>query len=444
MTTVQFWFYRFLIVLAFAWLLLPFGTAMAKPKNSSISAIKLLKKIKLYDYGSHVVRFGDLNGDGQAEAVMVQIDRKRQVTGIVAISLYTGKVLWQHDRPRRKNFRTTGDIPVQVYDWNQDGYDDVIFAKADELHILNGLNGTYLNRTKIEHPYSLFIYDTDLFNGKAGLILQGRSFVSLLEPSLNLVWRQPNYFSHFPLAVDADHDGKLELLSNYRLFRPDGSTIWERTDLGGHNDSADYGDVNCDGINEIAIATSGPGTLLDNAGNIIWRGREHHAQHVTIGSFLPYTCERQVAVLDRDSRGSGTLLLYNHNGQLLWNKKRQGKKPIMSRVDGWTGAANESLLLVFRKDATAPVLINGKGEIMVRFSFPPAKRKKNGRTLYNLHFAQHFDLTGNGLEEIIIYNEKALWIYGNAAERSTSAAPSTSQILPNPRIYNATFYQGMQ
>jgi hypothetical protein len=375
---------------------------------------------------------------------MIQIDRKRQVTCVTAISLHTGKVLWQHDRPRRKNFRTSGDIPVQVYDWNHDGHDDVIFAKASELHILNGHDGTYLARTKIERPYSLFIYDTDLFNTKAGLILQGRTFVSLLDPSLNLVWRRPNHFSHFPLAVDFDRDGKLELLSNYRLFRSDGSTIWERTDLGGHNDSADFGDVNCDGIDEIAIAPSGPSTLLDNAGNIIWRGQEHHSQHVTIGSFLPNTCEKQIAVLNRELRRRGTLLLYNHSGKLLWKMEKQGKRPIMSKVDGWTGTAGESLLLVFRKDTTPPVLINGKGEIVTRFSFPPAKRKKNGSTFYNPHFAQHFDLTGNGLEEIILYNEKALWIYGNAAERSTSTTPSTSQMLPNPRIYNATFYQGMQ
>lgn len=420
------------------------NASYADSKDSETGSVKLLKKIRLRNYGSHVVRFGDLNGDGQAEAVIIQINRKRQVTCLTAISLFTGKILWQHDKPRRNHFRTSGDIPIQVYDWNHDGYDDIIFAREGTLHIISGIDGTYLTKVKIEHPYSIFLFKTDLFDGNAGLVLQGRTFITLHDPLLNLVWRQPHQFSHFPLAVDVDQDGKQELLSNYRLFRPDGTTIWDRPDIRGHNDAADFGDMNCDGSNEIAIAPSGPSVLLDSNGHILWRGQEHHSQHATIGSFLPNTCEKQVAVLNRDSNRKGTLLLYNYQGELLWKVEGQGKKPIMSRIDGWTGEEGKSLLLIFRKDRTSPVLVNGEGKIVTRFSFPPAKRKKDGKTFYQLHFAQHFDLTGNGLEEVLIYNERALWIYGNAAERSVTSVPNTPQTLPNPRIYNATFYQGMQ
>lgn len=417
----------------------PIAAQEYRPRSNTI---RLISKLRTRGFGSHVVRFGDLNGDGQAEAIIVQINRKRKVTAITAFSLATGKIIWQHGKTRPRHFRTSGDIPVQVYDWNGDGFDDVIFARNGRLHIIDGSNGRYLRQIKIEDPYSLFILSTQLFDGKAALILQGRTFVSLLDPNLKLHWRQPNSFGHFPLEVDLDQDGEPELLSNYALFRSDGQRLWNRAELRGHNDSADYGDTNCNGQFELAIATSGPSALLDKDGAILWRGVEFHSQHTTVGSFLPKNCQKQIAVLDRDQKRTGILRLYDYQGKLLWSLGNLGTRPIMSRVDGWDEEA--SLLLIFRQDRNMPVLINGTGTVVGRFPFPPAQRSRGNKSSLGLHFAQHFDLTGNGREEVILYNEKAIWIYANASYNSSPAIQSASQRLPNPRIFNATFYQGMQ
>jgi hypothetical protein len=53
-------------------------------------------------------------------------------------------------------------------------------------------------------------------------------------------------------------------------------------------------------------------------------------------------------------------------------------------------------------------------------------------------------MDNDGREEIFIYNEKALWIYRNKAKALEMQSGKTTQALPNKRIFNSTFYTGVQ
>jgi hypothetical protein len=410
----------------------------------SMSVPRVLRTFELKDFGSHVVKFGRLASGGGVAAVFVQINSTREITCITAMSLTDGSVLWQRGTPNPKHFETSGEIPVQVYDWNGDTIDDVIFFENGNIVVSNGSDGSTLASVATPEPYSLFIYQTTRFGGPAGLILHGRTFTSLLAPDLTPVWTYPNGFSHFPMSVDINQDGDPELLAGYLLFNSLGEVVWNREDLGAHNDASDFADTNCDGTPELAIATSKKSTLVTTTGESMWRGVEFHAQHITVGDFIPGVCEKQIAVMDRDKEKSGILRLYDNAGRILWQRGGHGNRAMMSRIDNWIAGIPQSLILVFRTPQAPPTLYDGQGRVVARLPFPPSFKKRKGKTFYSFYFAQHFDFDSDGQEEIFVSNEHSLWIYSNSLLGLSSETVKQPQTLPNPRIFNSTFYIGGQ
>jgi hypothetical protein len=183
---------------------------------------------------------------------------------------------------------------------------------------------------------------------------------------------------------------------------------------------------------------------LSASGDILWRGEEYHAQHITVGAFQPKNSNIQIATMDRDRRQSGILRMYSNKGQLIWKISDQGNRAMLSRVDSWITDSPTSLLLVSRSFKSPPTLFDGSGRVVERLPFPPASKNQDGQERYSLHFTQHFDMDNDGREEIFIYNEKALWIYRNKAKALEMQSGKTTQALPNKRIFNSTFYTGVQ
>lgn len=410
----------------------------------SMSLARVLGTYDLQDFGSHVVKYGRGTSEGGVVAVFAQIDANRLITCITVMSLADGSILWRRGEPNRKNFRTSGEIPVQVYDWNDDQIDDVIFWQDNQILVASGIDGSIIASIDWEQPYSLYIYQTNQFGGHAGLVAHGREATTLFGPDLSVTWSHSNGFSHFPMQMDVDQDGEPELLAGYLLLSSHGDVVWDRTDLGVHNDSADFEDINCDGINEIAIAPSGKAAILSPTGDILWRGVEHHNQHITMGSFLPGRCDKQIATVDRDKEDLGIVRLYDNTGKILWQRSGFGNRAIMSRIDGWIPGIPESLVIIFRASASPPTILDGAGRVVAQLPFPPALKKKGKQETYSLHFVQHFDYDGDGQEELFVSNERALWIYSNGVLGASTEGTKAAQTLPNPRIFNSTFYFGMQ
>ena len=71
------------------------GTPAGKPR--------CIRTIELDNFGGMVARFGDLNGDGQDDAVFVQSDDQR-ITCITALEL-NGRRLWQRGEAHERNRR---------------------------------------------------------------------------------------------------------------------------------------------------------------------------------------------------------------------------------------------------------------------------------------------------------------------------------------------------
>jgi len=405
-----------------------------------------IRKIGLKDFGGMVVRFGDLDGDAQADAVFVQ-SAGQKITCITALDL-NGKRLWQRGKADEKHRSLSSDVAVQIYDWDNDKTNEVLVIEGKTLRILDGPTG------KVERELAVPSNDSILIANFAGasrpndLLIKDRyKNIWVFDKDLKLQWKAAVNTGHFPMNVDVDGDGRDELLCGYTLFGHDGRVRWAHPELSDHNDAVDADDMDGDGRPEIAIACSRDSVLLSADGKILWRKSHRHSQHAVIGAFVAGKAGKQVVFIDRiaarDRSGKwnakgGIVYCYDRSGKELWRTAPQGGITIASTIDGWTGQKNRSFVLLYRRACGPPVLLDGRGKQVAEFAFPPA----GSGNRWGQYFAQHFDALGDAREEVFVYNADALWIYRNAAPAPADLGKPKRGA--NRRIYNASFYVGWQ
>src|SRR6185369_1420773 len=117
------------------------SSAQTEPTRSD-SIPRLVRKIEFGEYGSKVIRLGDLDGDGRVDLLLVQAkapegEDKTIITCLTAVTL-DGEVLWQIGKPDLRNNYFAGDFPVQIHDLDRDGKVEVIYIpdEKNELHIV--------------------------------------------------------------------------------------------------------------------------------------------------------------------------------------------------------------------------------------------------------------------------------------------------------------------
>ena len=113
--------------------------ASSLPMGEPVGTPRCIRKIDLDDFGGRVCRFGDLDGDGTADAVFVQTVGQ-EVTCITAINL-DGKILWQRGQPDPSRSRISSDAAIQIYDFNGDGTGEVLVIEGTTLRFLDGRTG---------------------------------------------------------------------------------------------------------------------------------------------------------------------------------------------------------------------------------------------------------------------------------------------------------------
>ncbi len=415
------------------------GLAVGKPAGKP----ECIRKIDLKNFGGMVARFGDLDGDGQADALFVQ-SAGQSITCITAIDL-NGKRLWQRGKADAKNRSLSSDVAVQIYDWDNDKANEVLVIEGKTLRLLDGRTGTVERELAVPSNDSILIANFAGASRPNDLLVKDRyKTIWAYDKDLKLQWSRKVNTGHFPMNVDVDGDGRDELLCGYTLFGPDGTVRWEfrkSRDRHDHNDAVDADDMDGDGKVEIAIACSSDSVLLSSDGKVLWRKPHRHSQHAVIGAFVPGRPGKQAVFVDRissrDPQG-GIVYCYDKAGRELWHTPPQGGITIASTIDGWTGAKGRSHVLLYRRWRGPPVLLDGGGKLAAEFPFPPAKAGAS----YGQYFAQHFDALGDAREEVFVYNALALWVYRNAAPAPAGLPKPTRGA--NPRIYNATFYVGWQ
>ncbi|MBI3462541.1 MAG: hypothetical protein HY000_05695 [Planctomycetes bacterium] len=410
---------------------------------------RLVRTIEFGEYGSKYVRLGDLDGDGLPEILLTQAkapggEHKVIITCLTALNL-EGKVLWQVGQPDIRNIYFGSDLPVQIYDLDRDGTNEVVYI-PDEKHvltILDGRTGRPKKEVQLAGGHDSLLFADFSGQGYAQEILVKDRYTSfwVYDKDFHLLWSKQNVNpGHYPMNFDVDGDGRDELLCGYTLYDHDGKELWSHPEFGLHNDAVYIDDMDGDGQPEIAIATSGDAVLLDAAGKVLFRKKMDHCQHALIGKFRPDLPGKQVCYISRMDQKEGEAFRYSDismftvSGELLWHSTENFWWMGGLVVDNWTGNPNVNLVGLYSRGFAPPALVDGHGREVARFPFPAAILEKGtgpqGQDRYDDYYMQHIDCYGDERDEILVFNHKELRIYTNAA------------LWQKPRLYNNNYYPG--
>lgn len=315
---------------------------------------KLVRSIDVKNYGTGHLRTGDLNGDGLPELLLTQAwPMNREVCCLTAIDL-DGKVLWQYGAPVENGAHGYSDLPVQIYDWDGDGKNEVLFLAqayykvADmwrystgsrvikEIHdrsevradpdlaseraieyagqaflvILDGATGTekYRYEVPISADDCIAIGHFD-GTGKANALVKdrywnmwaigndGQELWSLPNSALKQDWKYPIDLGHFPGVGDIDGDGLDEVFISNTLVDSDGTVLWQLDGMMGHSDVC----VVLEDAPERRIITCADHVrCIRPDGTVAWAYPGGHLQNVYPGKFSDDPADGPYQFLVRD------------------------------------------------------------------------------------------------------------------------------------------------
>ncbi len=421
--------------------------------------MKLWKKLNLQDFGtSRQVRFGHLRGGEEWHVVLAQMQKRVSRDAYGFISCLTamdleGNILWQLGEPSDKTEalgKVSADMPLQVYDIDGDGKDEVIVGWDFDIRILDGQNGAVKKSVKTPYsdeadstiigiPYQTYAFERINpdgiricnFRGKerpADILIKDRYCrVYALDEDLNLMWKYQSTANtgHCPLPVDVDGDGKDEVLVGYTLLDSDGTVLWSYPITEDHTDEIVAGKwMAGDEEGYFACVSGTEGFFIgDFYGNIVVRDMVGHAQRVSVANYCP---EREgLELVTSNFWGhQGVLFLYDSHGNLIWEMQNEMNGNILAPVN-WDGNGTE--LILTNADAAKGGLLNGKGVRAVEFP-------DDGHPVL---CCEVLNLTGDERDELIVWDYHSMYIY----TQEDNPKPQTYHPVQFP-TYNASNYRG--
>jgi hypothetical protein len=435
--------------------ILPITADQPKGKDTT----HLVSQIDVKDFGAETVRIGDLSGDGAPDLLFVQsIYGTREITCLTATTIF-GEVLWQTGVPSADNGAIYSDLPVQIYDWDSDGRNEVLYVhqaqyiEAEPLAggrvrerasnyegnammiILDGMTG----HEKGSFPLPAPADDCFLF---ADLTGQGRRQDLVVKDRYwnmwgvahdgTVLWQWAGSTGHFPAIADVDGDGKDEVFVGFTLIDHDGKILFEK-DAGGSHQDASYIVQLSDGTWRLIFGNGGIHCLTVD-GTELWHHPLAEAQHVVAGRFRPDLGPIQFMVIDRgqpsaeDGRIPAMLYLYDLDGREIWKRKQpEGSWGAAIVEIDWSGKGTPQEVLVYSRGVEQPTAIfDGAGNIVDIFKM----QYTPGSTAAG-YYCTRADVWGDSRQEAILFNSRSACIYAN------------TRPLAIPTLYNNTLYPGM-
>jgi hypothetical protein len=254
------------------------------------------------------VKFGDLNGDGKTDLVVL--------TRNYSCYAYdnSGKELWHYDAPEDGSVqRSEFEAPGSVWDFNHDGKAEVVHWRSidgkEYLVMSDGATGDikyktlWPNNLQPGHVYNNFrtaiakthegYPDTLLVYTDSG----GTVSLTAFGPTLNQLWsyshpRLKDYHGHYIYPIDINKDGIDEIYISHVMLDANGKELWnnyaEFPDNHDHVDSARLVDLKGDGKLELVTGQSDVGTVVYDAltGKLLWQRFSNHTQKIEAGNYL--------------------------------------------------------------------------------------------------------------------------------------------------------------
>lgn len=410
----------------------------------------LWKRIALESHGTgRNVRFGDLDGDGQLDVLLGQIehhgpkDRNSELSCLTALTL-DGKQLWQIGEPDTWKQHLTNDVAFQIHDLDGDGKSEVVYTLHQELIVAEGSTGKTLRKVPTppvpetaEAVYKKFprvLGDALLFADFRGtgrdsdLVLKDRYYhFWTFDDQLRPLFQGRCNTGHYPYATDIDGDGHDELAIGYSLYDYRGRQLWTlENELKDHADGVAVMRMSADPQAEPVVfccASDEGAYFADIRGNILRQHRVGHAQNPTVANLrddLP-----GLEALSMNFWGNqGIIHLFNSRGEIYHDFEPCQHGSPCSPVN-WTGGSEEFFLLTPNPEDGG--LFDGLGRRVVRFP-------NDGHP--DMCF-DVLDLTGDCRDELVVWDPYEMWIY------TQSDSPKAGRLYKPRRnpLYNASNYQ---
>jgi outer membrane protein assembly factor BamB len=434
-------------------------------------ATHLVSLIDVKDFGAEQLRIGDLNGDGAPDLLFVQsVHATREITCLTATTIF-GEVVWQTGQPSADNGRIYSDLPVQVYDWDADGRNEVLYVRQAKyvepeltggwarerakryegdatLVVLDGLTGQEKHTFPLPAPADDCFLFADLTGRgrREDLVVKDRYWNMWgVSHEGAVLWQWAGSTGHFPAYGDVDGDGRDEVFVGFALIDHDGKVLFERDPGGAHQDAA-YLVQLPDGTGRLLFADGTGQPLFGNSGihclavdgTELWYHPLAETQHVVAGRFRPDLGPVQFMVIDRGhpraegGRAPATLYLYNLDGREVWKREQpEGSwEAAVVEID-WSGAGEPREALVYSRGPGQPVAIyDGTGNIVdtLAMQYTPDRTAEDRQAHY---YCLRADVWGDRREEVLFFGSRGACIGANARP------------LAVPTLYNNTLYPGM-
>lgn len=407
-------------------------SAEEERRRNSHPKMKLLKKIDLRNFGTgRQIRFGHLCGGDKWYIVLAQGQRRVRRDDCSHISCLTaidmeGNILWQKGEPSTDydHGKISADYPLQVYDIDGDGIDEVITAKNFEIMILDGRTGEVKKKAKmplsdkndkniIGVPNGVYPFDRINADGIRICNVSGKKRPSdilikdrycriyLLNSNLELLWsfRSDKNTGHFPYACDINRDGYDEILCGYTLLDHTGKLIWSYPIQSDHTDEIISGRF-MTGSEEghFACVSGSEGFFIgDYKGNIIKRDDIGHAQRISTGNYCPDREGFELAVVNYWGH-QGIVYLYDSKGNPLWEFENELNGNMLTPVN-WDGDGRDLILL--NADSKRGGLLSGDGMRCVLFP-------EDGHPTMCV---EAINLFGDARDELVVWDYHWMYIY---------------------------------